>query len=597
MNPLLKASGVQTLTGFLFLSLVASWRPASASQNPAPLPLVRAWSFTGNRAISRDSLLSWVSLKAGAVWSRETYDDDLERIRSGYAQNGFFAMTIESDTVLFSVDSSHADLILTLTEGRRAIVGGVHFRGAGAFPPPELASASGIVEGDPFSVAEIETGIRRILRLYESTGYPLAAARIADVVVEGKDDELSAAVTIDITEGPKAMVLEARVQGNDRTQEEVILREIRLGSGRPFDPEMPRQVQRALQRLDIFSGVSEPQFYVLENGDLGLEITVREGNTNRFDGAVGYIPPSTEGRQGYVTGLIDVGFRNLFGTGRRLDARWRRIDRLSQDLALRYKEPWLFGLPVSVSGAFGQRKQDSSYVQRTFDINASLMITDELSLGVSFATTSVLPGQLAVAAVTKNASTGFALSVQYDSRDRVLAPTEGAVYQTSYERGTKRIEAGPLSPEAVTETKERITADVEAYFLIVRPHLIAVAAHGRDVRTPLLDVSDLFRLGGARTLRGYAEDQFLGSRVVWTSLEYRLLAGNRSYLYAFFDWAYVATVSGGQSVLPSTEVRPYGYGAGLLVETVLGIVDVSVAAGKGDTFSTAKLHLRLVNEF
>jgi hypothetical protein len=44
-------------------------------------------------------------------------------------------------------------------------------------------------------------------------------------------------------------------------------------------------------------------------------------------------------------------------------------------------------------------------------------------------------------------------------------------------------------------------------------------------------------------------------------------------------------------------VRPYGYGAGLLVETVLGIVDVSVAAGKGDTFSTAKLHLRLVNEF
>ncbi|MBE0555996.1 MAG: BamA/TamA family outer membrane protein, partial [Proteobacteria bacterium] len=333
---------------------------------------------------------------------------------------------------------------------------------------------------------------------------------------------------------------------------------------------------------------------VLENGDLGLAIAVREGNTNRFDGAIGYIPASTDGRDGYVTGLLDLGFRNLFGTGRRLDARWRRIDRLSQDLALRYKEPWLFGLPLSVAGGFGQRKQDSLYVQRTFDVSAELMMTEEFSIGVGVTSASVYPGQLSTPAVTKNGSTGLALFILYDSRDRPVAPTSGAVYQTSYERGSKRIEAGPLVAEAVTETKDRISADVEAYFMILRPHMVAVAAHGREIRTPVIEVSDLYRLGGARSLRGYAEDQFLGSRVVWTNLEYRLLAGNRSYVYAFFDWAYVATVSGEESSLPRSEFRPYGYGAGLLVDTALGIVDVSIAAGKGDTFSTAKFHLRLV---
>jgi outer membrane protein assembly factor BamA len=312
---------------------------------------------------------------------------------------------------------------------------------------------------------------------------------------------------------------------------------------------------------------------------------------------VGYVPPNAAGRDGYITGLLDFGFRNLFGTGRQLNARWRRIDVLSQDLALRYTEPWLAGLPVSLTGGFVQRKQDSSYVQRSFDASAELMISDEFSVGISVATTSVVPGQLTTPVVSENASMGLALFVLYDSRDQTVAPTGGALYQTSYERGSKRIEPGAGIPEPKTDTKDRIAADVEAYFMPVRPHVIALAAHGRDIRTPLLELSDLFRLGGARSLRGYAEDQFLGSRVVWTSLEYRFLTGRRSYLYGFFDWGYVATDPGEYSPLERSELRPYGYGAGLLVETALGIVEVTIAAGRDDTFSTAKFHLRLVNEF
>lgn len=593
MNRLLKASGVKTLTGFLFL-MPGLCAAQSAPQAP---PVVRSWEVAGNRAVPGDSIRSWVLLRPGSPWSSEAHRADLDRIRAGYRAEGFLEASVLEGGLRYSADSSAVELSVQIQENRRAVLGLVRFTGTEAVEEGEIRSAFALASSEPFSVRLVEEGIRQILRTYEQNGLPLAAATIAELEVHQRDGDLAVDVTIAIDEGPESLVTGARISGNDRTREDVIVRELRLGRGRPFDPELPARARRSLERLDIFSSVSEPEYYVQPDGNLGLAITVREGNTNRFDGAIGYIPSAVEGQSGTVTGLLEFGFKNLLGTGRRLDARWRRIDRLSQDLALRYKEPWLFDLPVSVTGSFAQRKQDSSYVQRGFDAAAELMVTDEFSLGLSVTTTSVVPGQLSVPAVSTNSSTGFALFVLYDSRDRPIASTTGALFQTSYERGSKRTEAGPVSPVAANESRDRITADVEAYFMIRRPHVIAVAAHGRDIRTAALEVSDLYRLGGARTLRGYAEDQFAGSRVVWTNAEYRFLAGGRSYLYAFVDWGYVAVLAADDSPLVSSDIRPYGYGAGLLVETVLGIVDVSIAAGKDDTFSTAKFHLRLINEF
>ncbi|MGH2567751.1 MAG: hypothetical protein ACRDGA_05385, partial [Bacteroidota bacterium] len=55
----------------------------------------------------------------------------------------------------------------------------------------------------------------------------------------------------------------------------------------------------------------------------------------------------------------------------------------------------------------------------------------------------------------------------------------------------------------------------------------------------------------------------------------------------------------GQEVtgVSASEQAKVGYGVGLRVDTALGFVGVSIAFGQGDTFSTAKLHVRLINEF
>jgi len=121
--------------------------------------------------------------------------------------------------------------------------------------------------------------------------------------------------------------------------------------------------------------------------------------------------------------------------------------------------------------------------------------------------------------------------------------------------------------------------------------------HLRDFKSAATDASDLFRIGGASTLRGYREGQFSGSRIVWMNVEYRFIVALRSFFYGFVDIGYIRQPDLITADLTASEQSKLGYGIGVRMDSALGLIGVSFAMGEGDTFSTSKIHIRLINEF
>ena len=137
-------------------------------------------------------------------------------------------------------------------------------------------------------------------------------------------------------------------------------------------------IKKRLENLGYFSTVEDPKIYKYKNSTI-LKIVVSEGNTNTFDGIVGYVPPNGTIQNGYFTGLINLSLKNLFGTGRRLDARWQKDVQSTQELELKYLEPWVLGYPVNANFGFLQRIQDSTYIKRNFDFKADALISASLT--------------------------------------------------------------------------------------------------------------------------------------------------------------------------------------------------------------------------
>ncbi len=199
-------------------------------------------------------------------------------------------------------------------------------------------------------------------------------------------------------------------------------------------------------------------------------------------------------------------------------------------------------------------------------------------------------GEKVLNAIDNSSQWNFGIIISYDTRNSPVTPTSGVLYETGYEFGRKSI-AGTSS-----ETR-RLTFELEVYYSPGTRQVLAGFVHGRGFSSPLMGQSDLFRLGGATTLRGYRENQFQGSRIGWATLEYRLLTGGSSYFYAFVDGGYIAVPDRPLAALSPMELTRIGYGAGTRTATALGLITVGLAFGEGDTFRTAKLHVRLSNEF
>lgn len=564
----------------LTVAVVVTVRAAS------PQSRIQSLRIEGNHHFTERELLSRIRLEPGSLFSSSQLIQDLNTIVSRYHDDGYYVATAVLSRASYSTDSSAVDLTIGIVEGPRIVIGSFEIRGAAILPAEILLSRCETHLGGYLDRITLERDIEVLLSLYEKEGYPFASARVDELTVL---PDSSLRVVVGITEGDNIVINEITVAGNSVTKENVIVREMRLNLPEPFEEVKVRKIRTRLSRLNIFSGVREPELYVGPGGG-GLLVTVQEGTTNTFDGVVGYAP-AADNQSGTVIGLVNVAMRNLFGTGRKLNVRWQRDERNSQEIGFQYIEPWIFGLPANLGTSFSQRQQDSSYIKRVIDGSVDLLITESFTVGGLLHHEAIVPSLQGGAQPGRSNTLTTGISIRYDSRDDLLSPTSGANYRTEYLIGTKRI-AG-----ADRVTVQRLSVDLGVYLQFVQRQVMAIGFHGRQLTSASVAAGDLYRFGGTNSLRGYRENQFIGSRVAWTNLEYRFLLAARSFFYGFFDTGYAFMPADDLLAVASSQIVRYGYGVGIRMETGIGNVGVSLAFGEGDSFNQGKIHFGLVNEF
>jgi len=445
----------------------------------------------------------------------------------------------------------------------------------------------------PFNEIHFLENANRLLRESARRGYPLAALSFDSVSLD--QESAIAFLHTRFDAGPLVTVDSIHVRGNRITKREVITRELPLRQGAIFQFDKVEEIQSRLIRLGFFRSVAPPQLLRDKHGRYLLDIEVVEGSANTFNGVAGY-NPGIGNQKGYLTGLIDLNFGNLFGTGRQLGARWEKRSRDTQELALRYREPWMFGYPFHLAGQFQQLVQDTIYVERQVEVALEWPVTPRITITGSLSQQSVSPDSLAGERflLPKSRVLGAAFGIAYNSLDDQLNPRRGVLYRTTIESGRKNISSLREIPGSSIH-RQRLTVDLQIIVPTLRVQVVSLALHGRQVTSgeEVVSITDEYRLGGATTLRGYREEQFRGSRVGWSNIEYRYLLGPRSRAFVFADLGYFFKQTASERI----EEFKSAFGIGTRIETPLGVVGVDYGLGEGDGLLAGKVHVSLVNSF
>ncbi|MCH7770408.1 MAG: BamA/TamA family outer membrane protein [Bacteroidetes bacterium] len=557
-----------------------------------------------NSSISESEIISWTQTGKGLKIYKGILDSLKSRIAFNLSLKGFFNPEFEGSKLDFSADSQKVNIVLNIDEGEPTFISNVNFTSNDSLQLKTFLPVFQFLQGQVFDKNEIEEYINDALTRLENNGHPFAVFTITSVhfYYDSTEDKNFTDLYIKLNTENESKIDKIEVQGNESTRDYVVIRELRIDPGEQYSQDKIEELPRRLNRLRFFEPVTVPQFYMDSDDNGVLLITVKERQTNNFDGIIGYVPPSNDNESGYLTGLVDVSLRNLFGTGRAAAFRWRKIDRNSQELELKYLEPWLFSFPINFDVRFFQRQQDTIYVQRTIAGGLEYLATEDVSVAVFVSSESTIPtlSEEPIFTVFNSTSLTTGINLKIDTRDDPLAPRSGILFINSYKFSRKNINGPPefITPGTETDINlQRFEATLALFFELFSTQVIAFDINGRELRGPFFEESDLYRLGGANSLRGYREDQFIGNRIYWTNLEYRFFLSQRTFAFLFFDTGYFLRNADEVRDIPKQEAFKIGYGFGINLETAIGILGVSFALAKGDSFSDGLIHFGIINEF
>lgn len=581
---------------FKFVILLYVFSPASVYSQT-----INSIEISGAEILSENIYYNFLSLQNSKLFDGIN-DTVRSRIQSKAVDYGFFNVQIDTVEIQYSPDSLYASLNIRITENLPAEIHNINFTDVDSSVNDELTKIVSYLQGSIFNKFELENSFNEILQYYEESGFPFANVKISSIYFFNENDNYYADVYLSIDKGLQSSIDELKIIGNDKTKDYVISRALRLQPGEKYSQSKINEIPNRLNRLRFFEPVETPVYYINPENKGVLQIKLKEKETNNFDGIVGYVPSSGNNDKGFFTGYVNISLRNLFGTGRAAAIRWQQESRNSQELELKYLEPWLFNYPFNISAGLFQRKQDTTYVIRNINGTVDFLASEDITASFIIESESTIPSDNGSNIFTVYNSSALSTGVNFtiDTRDDVYSATEGFLFKNTYIFKSKTIE-GPaefLSPGLETNINhQRLELDFSFFYSLFFRQVIAAEIHAREMRGGFFEISDLYKLGGTNTLRGYRENQFLGNRIFWSNLEYRYLLSDRSFAFLFFDAGYFLRNEDIENNIKRLSEIKLGYGLGMNLETALGIMGISFALGSGDSFSEGKIHFGLINEF
>jgi outer membrane protein insertion porin family len=260
-------------------------------------------------ALSERGLLSWVT--GSGVLREEILDRDAAALEAYYGNRGFLNAKVGQPEVTYTetgiVVTFHVD------EGARYKVSSVSFAGDMISAPEDLNSIVTmddlVADNEYFDRSVMRGDLQKLTEHYSNFGYAFAEA---DVKLDRNDAENLLGITYSMSKGTKVSINRVLIEGNTKTRDNVIRREMRLADGDLFSGTQLRRSNARLNKLDYFETVEVTPEPAQTPNELNLRVKVKEKPTGQFSAGVGYSSYS----QVFFSGQVLE--RNLFGMGYQL---------------------------------------------------------------------------------------------------------------------------------------------------------------------------------------------------------------------------------------------------------------------------------------
>ncbi len=505
----------------------------------------------GNVEVDTETILNQVqATKVGEPLDIDGLREDVFRI----ADLGYFE-SIEPE--LYTVDEDGVRVVFNIVEF--PVVREITIAVAeNVVEPSRVRALLDVETGKVLNANALTESLQRLPVVSgEQLGYILQATRVE---LTGSDMDVLA---IDVA---PVRVGEIIIEGNEKTKEYVIRRELTFKPGDILEMEAIRNSLRRLGQLGYFEPII-PDFLVTDDPlVVDIHLPVTEHKTGRAAFGAGY-----SSRDGLV-GYIEVDDTNFLGRGQQARLKWEFGGRVNM-YDLGFTEPYLFG--TSTSAGFNlynrRRLERGEYTLRstggevTFGRPLGQFTRGFLSLRLDNSSGEPVAGS--DYEPWSNRTRSIITSLRTDTTDYLNYPTEGFRHSLSVEM------AGYFLGGDTRFTKYQTS--FSKYYKVGRNDqtvaLRVLAGYGVGELPP----QEMFRVGGSETVRGYRYGEMRGDRMLVAQAEYRFPINETIHGAVFFDLGNAWD----NEAIDLTDLKR-GFGVGIRFNTPLGVMRIDYGIGE-----------------
>jgi len=489
-----------------------------------PKMIVRQITFVGNESVlARDllkamktkkwNLLSFLN-KSGRLIPAQI-EEDRTALRNLYQNRGFADVNI-ADIQTQPIGDNGVEIIVTIEEGQMYRVGTVNFDGVNIVPPDELKARFKMVDGSLFTPQGMGDDLKAIRDFYGSRGYVEMMA-LPEIVPAGPG---VVDINYRVDEGVQSYVNLINIQGNTRTKDRVIRRELAVRPGDIFDTTLIDVSRKRLENLNYFSRVETSPMDTIVPGRKDLNVIVEEKRTGAFNFGVGFSTiDSLVGFAELTQSNFDLfNWPQFTGAGQRFRIRGQ-YGLSRKDFVISLTEPWFLGykLSVGVEGYYREANFLSSVYDQSnvgFAVQARKQLWRALSAKAEYRLEQVkifnvdeddVGIEIEEAEGTYNKSMVMG-SLTWDTRDSLFLTRRGELIEvTGFLAGGGL--GGDVQDYGVSiEASKYFSLPFDTIFLI-KGQLAVVDGWGgsqnSDEYGEGVPIFDRLYLGGANNLRGF----------------------------------------------------------------------------------------------
>ena len=532
----------------------------------------------------KSSLIPLIKTKPGDALTLDGVRADVSSLGS----TGVFSQIVPS------IEAVPEGVKLSYITKANPVIHSVEFSGNTVFTGDYLTELLGITPNSVLNTTLLDQKLQEIEKLYLQQGYLLYAVQDVKVTQEG-------VLKIDLAEG---VIEDITIEGNDKTKDYVILRELRYKKGQPFNKFTASRSMERLYNLGFFEDVNMKLLPGTKEHSVITEIDVVEQKTGVVSIGAGY--SESDG----MVGILELGENNFRGTGDKVNFHWEfGGSSEGKNYQISYTRPWINDNGDSLGFSIFDRRYDyddynadgdtvasydrrrkgfnltwghvsSEYRKNFFTLETARESYDDHD---GFDWGGAAPSDPDTQAEWRKAimdnfgrTNSFTFMHVFDNRDNYFNATKGRRLSASIQYGGNGL-GGDYD-------FYKFTTEGRFYKGLSNGHVLALRVMAGYISGDT-SYNQLFNLGGSNNLRGYEDDQFKGEKMYAATLEYRVPIAKKVEGVLFTDVGNAWSIDEGK--IPwyqDDDALNWSVGVGLRLQTPIGPVRLDYGHGDKNKF-------------